>query len=490
MDDATSRKVSVRYLSYGMSCLKYLCLAGGLVLVLGILLLALLNSLSRSALLAAIGEAKAAGVHTQGWGESPGSPTEPLEAALRLAQTDFLEGEERRSLFRLLRLQKPGQTGEGPHGLRLGDQFPAETRQVLQKFGKSSQLLQGLLSKARSHKQWSIRLFNGSKFFPARDVSCVTELEERLRYLAFWRSSENEPEEALHYLSDMLRLAECLDRAPTYTNHIIRCGLCRDAATTAETLLAHHTRTDPQSLARLQDKLGFTSTRLKSTRVIERDLTELIVFARNLPDSLFYLEHGTSIAPAMRKNVLRRLWWEQNLVFLARWRYAGEIRKGLSALKKARQSFPDQYKWARSQYLESKQKRPEEVFGPDQDFSHKTEDEWRSIVRRTGRTLAELRCAQTALAAERFRQARGQWPEALSELVPAFLDTVPPDPFTGKPLRYLRASGYVMVYSVGENLSDDGGDSSEVQVQVKGMGITLHPRDITFALLDPAKRNQ
>ena len=73
------------------------------------------------------------------------------------------------------------------------------------------------------------------------------------------------------------------------------------------------------------------------------------------------------------------------------------------------------------------------------------------------RHVADLRVARTALAVQRYRLAQGKLPQALDELVPAYLDAVPTDPFGGQALRYsLRAKGYV-VYSIGEDGTDDGG---------------------------------
>jgi hypothetical protein len=53
----------------------------------------------------------------------------------------------------------------------------------------------------------------------------------------------------------------------------------------------------------------------------------------------------------------------------------------------------------------------------------------------------------------------GQLPETLDELVPDFLPSVPIDPNGGKPLRYHpNSDGTYLLYSVGENGVDDGGD--------------------------------
>jgi hypothetical protein len=71
--------------------------------------------------------------------------------------------------------------------------------------------------------------------------------------------------------------------------------------------------------------------------------------------------------------------------------------------------------------------------------------------------LPRLRTAQIALAIERYRLAVGKIPNALTDLVPAYLDAVPMDPFDGNELRYKKLETGFVVYSIGEDLSDDNG---------------------------------
>lgn len=74
-------------------------------------------------------------------------------------------------------------------------------------------------------------------------------------------------------------------------------------------------------------------------------------------------------------------------------------------------------------------------------------------------TEATLQLVSTALALERFRLARAAYPASLDELVPALLAGRPLDPLDGQPLRYrLRADGTYLLYSVGADGRDDGGD--------------------------------
>lgn len=78
------------------------------------------------------------------------------------------------------------------------------------------------------------------------------------------------------------------------------------------------------------------------------------------------------------------------------------------------------------------------------------------------RSQAMLRCGITAIAAERYRQAQGRWPATLAELVEAkLLDAVPLDPFDGAPLRLRRTSEGVVVYAIGFDGKDNGGNLND-----------------------------
>jgi hypothetical protein len=56
--------------------------------------------------------------------------------------------------------------------------------------------------------------------------------------------------------------------------------------------------------------------------------------------------------------------------------------------------------------------------------------------RRFAATIDEHRAAEIGLAVERFRRSRCRLPEALSEVVPGFLERLPLSTATGKPFEY------------------------------------------------------
>jgi hypothetical protein len=76
---------------------------------------------------------------------------------------------------------------------------------------------------------------------------------------------------------------------------------------------------------------------------------------------------------------------------------------------------------------------------------------------------AERELTLAALALERFHLRHQRYPAALVELVPGLLAAVPVDWMDGKPLRYrLNADGTFTLWSIGEDLKDDGGDPTPV----------------------------
>lgn len=79
------------------------------------------------------------------------------------------------------------------------------------------------------------------------------------------------------------------------------------------------------------------------------------------------------------------------------------------------------------------------------------------------RAIAQLRAADAALAVQRYSLAVGKLPDKLADLVPVYLDAVPTDPFDGKELRYKKLDPGFVVYSIGEDLSDDGGKERPVR---------------------------
>jgi hypothetical protein len=67
------------------------------------------------------------------------------------------------------------------------------------------------------------------------------------------------------------------------------------------------------------------------------------------------------------------------------------------------------------------------------------------------------------LAIKAYKNDNGSLPDALERLVPNYISGVLLDPFDGKPIRY--SAEKKIIYSVGKNLTDDGGNSDDVNWQ-------------------------
>jgi hypothetical protein len=91
------------------------------------------------------------------------------------------------------------------------------------------------------------------------------------------------------------------------------------------------------------------------------------------------------------------------------------------------------------------------------------------------RNIAQLLTARVGLAIERYRLVAGKLPDSLSDLVPAYLDSVPRDPFDGDELRYKKLKSGFVVYSIGEDLVDDDGKERPTGKKEKG-----ESWDVTF----------
>ena len=78
-----------------------------------------------------------------------------------------------------------------------------------------------------------------------------------------------------------------------------------------------------------------------------------------------------------------------------------------------------------------------------------------SVATVQSRVAASRRILLTDLALRVYRNEHGDAPPDLDALVPAILKSVPLDPYTGKPLRYLKQGKFGTVYSVGPDRDDD-----------------------------------
>ncbi|MCH7719622.1 MAG: hypothetical protein IH988_01345, partial [Planctomycetes bacterium] len=101
------------------------------------------------------------------------------------------------------------------------------------------------------------------------------------------------------------------------------------------------------------------------------------------------------------------------------------------------------------------------------------------------RSTAQMACARTAIGAERFRLNTGRLPNSPDELVPDYLDEWPTDPFDGQPMRFAITDDGIVIYSVDDDATDDGGSvaPAEGEKQPRDRGFRLFRLDRRGLLL-------
>jgi hypothetical protein len=109
------------------------------------------------------------------------------------------------------------------------------------------------------------------------------------------------------------------------------------------------------------------------------------------------------------------------------------------------------------------------------------------VTRKAMRVEGAKQMIVTAVALKRYQLKHGNYPQTLDLLVPEFVSAIPPDPVDGKPLRYQpKADGTFLLYSVGENGVDDGGDPALEKGAESSSFNWLNPHALDWVWPQPA----
>jgi hypothetical protein len=106
------------------------------------------------------------------------------------------------------------------------------------------------------------------------------------------------------------------------------------------------------------------------------------------------------------------------------------------------------------------------------------------------RDKALLRCAITALAAERYRIDTNEWPKSLADLCPKYMNETLLDPFDGQPLKYTSRDDGVTIYSVGADGIDGGAKNLTASGREPGADLGFRLWNVDQRGLPPVKRPQ
>jgi hypothetical protein len=101
-----------------------------------------------------------------------------------------------------------------------------------------------------------------------------------------------------------------------------------------------------------------------------------------------------------------------------------------------------------------------------QSKQERSRDNLEAFVHGRVRSVVFIRASHALVAIERFRRDHVErLPGDLQELVPAYIDRLPLDPYTGQAMRYRALEGGYTVYSVGPNGRDDGGEMTPAEMR-------------------------
>jgi hypothetical protein len=79
---------------------------------------------------------------------------------------------------------------------------------------------------------------------------------------------------------------------------------------------------------------------------------------------------------------------------------------------------------------------------------------------------ARLLAAQLGIGCKIYKNQNGQFPDQLSQLVPDILEKEPVDPFTGRSFIYKKYGSSFIIYSLGANQKDDGGNGTWLRTKL------------------------
>jgi hypothetical protein len=281
----------------------------------------------------------------------------------------------------------------------------------------------------------------------AKARSSVTAL--RLRAVAELRSGQTA--KALEDVTLMLRLSEALDTEPTLISQLVRIAMVNLALQPVWEGLADQLWSEAQ-LSALEQNLGKVDLVAGYRTAMRGELA-------CTTGSIAYLRKTRRINDLLD---IQSPWVSLAL----RWGPAGWF-------------YQNQLRWARlvvggylpvadpEQRTFSPQRARQAQAELDADLSHRNPYNWieayltpalGNAAVRFAWTQTSVDLARVACGLDRYRLAHHEYPETLEALVPQYIDPLPRDVISGKPLHYRRTTdGKFRLYSVGWNETDDGG---------------------------------
>ena len=266
-----------------------------------------------------------------------------------------------------------------------------------------------------------------------------------------------EPGQAAEAFDDLklgLRLSDSIREEPILIDHLVRLSTLAIDLQTVREGLVRHAWTEGQ-LAELEtyfgslDLLAEYKLAMRGERACWTEGLDYLRRQGARVDPMVGSEDGWPdfpLGPLMRLGPSG--WFYQNMLVMARINQDSHLR---AVDERAHRVLPD---------ISEQGKRALDQMrtGPFTVFAKMFMPALEKAAMRSGRTQTYADAARVACALERYRLANGGYPDSLAPLVPRFIDRIPDDVIDAKPLRFrLNSDGSYILYSIGWNQTDDGG---------------------------------
>ncbi len=270
----------------------------------------------------------------------------------------------------------------------------------------------------------------------------VQQVRQGMRMLhleAHVRARQGDPHAAAESIRTMIRLAESTEREPLLVSQLVRMACHRIARDLTAELLPDVDFSD-EDLARLQ--ADFAAIRYDDA-MHRAMIGERVWGIQGFEDPAAVLGNDNPKFRLGPRNddLLLYLDFMDEAVAVAKLSGPKRLAAALQCANRMQQFFDDANVVTKARHPHTT------VFTPAIAAAFAAE----------ARNEAQNRSVVALIAIERYRRKHDELPENLEQLVPEFLDEVPVDPFDGQPLRYIIRDGKPILYSVGMDQFDDGG---------------------------------
>ncbi len=275
---------------------------------------------------------------------------------------------------------------------------------------------------------------------------------------------EGKPDMAAQSACAMIRLLRVFDISPTLKLYLQKIEYLNLACDDLEYCL-QYSRPSTKNLIKLREVLSVAMSKNSLSQVLTAERIYQLELAHNLlPQDVLdhYLSAQTQDWPG--RITLPKPGWSR---FRLRYRTLQYLNQMDQLLKIVKQPWPQPIKQTQSK-LPSEGRPPKELINSGAIFIHKT-----------AQVLSILHSVTIATAVVEYENQHQSFPDTINQLVPGMIAQIPKDPFSGELMNYSVTEDSCVIYSVGENGTNDGGmiHSGTLEGAAFDIGIKLQPKN-------------